>query len=82
MKRMVPKDAYEATETKINSFKAGYGTVLYFEDTDAIKSLEEQFALYKHMFAPFSQQSSGMFQHTVWVALEKEGLGASLQVSS
>ena len=34
LRKIVPADAYKATEAKIdNSFEAGYGTVLFFEDT-------------------------------------------------
>ncbi len=31
---------------KIDSFKAGYGTLLYFYDEDVVKGLQEQFPLY------------------------------------
>lgn len=79
LKTMVPEVNFPATETRIAGFKAGYGTILFFEDVDAIKDLEVKFATYKDRFAPWSQQSSGMFQFATWVALEKEGLGASLQ---
>lgn len=32
-------------------------------------------------FPVWSQHQTGMLQYIVWTALEKEGLGASLQVS-
>lgn len=79
LKRVVPENAFQSTEEKINSFKNGYGTVLYFEDQDIVKALQEQFSLYKDNFPIWSQQSSGMLQMVLWTALENEGFGASLQ---
>lgn len=79
LRKIVPAEAFGATEEKINSFKSGYGTVLYFEDQDVIRGLQEQFSLYKDNFPIWSQQSSGMLQMVVWTALEDEGFGASLQ---
>lgn len=79
LRKIVPEDQFEATEGKINSFKAGYGTILYFDDSAIVKGLQEQFALYKDNFPVWSQQSNGMHQYVIWTALELEGLGASLQ---
>ncbi|WP_101773300.1 nitroreductase family protein [Peptostreptococcus faecalis] len=64
---------------KIDSFRKGYGTVLYFVDTDVVTNLEEQFPLYAANFKSWSEQSSGMAQYNIWVALRELGLGASLQ---
>lgn len=79
LRRIVPEKSFKPTEQKINSFKNGYGTVLYFEDQSVVKSLQEQFATYKDNFPVWSQQSSGMLQHVIWTALQNEGYGASLQ---
>jgi predicted oxidoreductase (fatty acid repression mutant protein) len=79
LKKIVPEDQFAGTEEKINSFKNGYGTVLFFEDSAVIESLQQQFALYKDNFPIWSLQSSGMLQFSVWNALEIEGLGASFQ---
>lgn len=79
LRPMVPADAFASTEAKLDSFKAGSGTILFFEDMSIVKGLEEQFALYKDNFQPWSLQSSGMLQYIVWTALGAEGLGASLQ---
>ncbi|MBC8921368.1 nitroreductase family protein, partial [Escherichia coli] len=64
---------------KVGSFRAGYGTVLFFEDTAVIEGLQENFALYADNFPVWSEQSSGIAQHSVWVALANAGIGASLQ---
>ncbi|MGL4106826.1 nitroreductase family protein [Clostridium sp. LP20] len=79
LRKVVPADSFSSTEDKINSFKSGYGTVLFFEDNSVIESLQEQFALYKDNFPVWAQQSSGMHQFVIWTALENEGFGASLQ---
>ena len=42
----------------MNAFKSGYGTVLYFEDSEVVEELQEKFALYKENFPIWSQQSS------------------------
>jgi predicted oxidoreductase (fatty acid repression mutant protein) len=64
---------------KIDSFKAGAGTVLFFVDSEKVKSLEEKFTSYKDNFKPWAQQSNGMLQINIWSALRELGLGASLQ---
>jgi len=79
LRKMVPTDKFEPTELKIKSFKAGYGTVMFFDETKTTNSLMEKFVLYKNNFTPWAEQANGMLQHTVWVALEQEKLGASLQ---
>lgn len=79
LRELVHPEAFATTEAKINSFAAGYGTILYFEDQDVVASLQEKFPLYKDNFPNWSQQSSAMLQYNVWTALSLEGLGVSLQ---
>ena len=64
---------------KIDSFKAGYGTVLYFIDEDVVKSLQEQFALYAANFPTWAQQANGMLQFCIWTGLRELNVGANLQ---
>lgn len=79
LKSIVKKENFEQTEAKINSFKAGYGTILYFDDTNVTNSLKEQFSLYKDNFDTWAEQANGMLQFAIWTQLEAEGLGVSLQ---
>jgi predicted oxidoreductase (fatty acid repression mutant protein) len=79
LRKIVPEGSFAATDDKINSFKNGHGTLLFFEDQAIVEGLQEQFALYKDNFPIWSLQSSGMLQFTIWAALEEAGLGASLQ---
>ena len=67
------------TDAKMDSFAAGVGTVLFFEDQDVIKGLQEQFALYADNFPVWSEHSTAMAQLAVWAALAAENVGASLQ---
>lgn len=79
LRKIVPADAFASTDAKMDSFAAGAGTVLFFEDQDTIKDLQEKFALYADNFPIFSEHSSGMAQFAVWTALADVGIGASLQ---
>ena len=71
---------FTRTEAKIDtSFAAGYGTVLFFEDTAVVKKLQASFQTYKESFPVWSQQTSAMHQLVIWTMLEDAGFGASLQ---
>ncbi|MEN5081856.1 nitroreductase family protein [Bosea sp. TWI1241] len=79
LRAIVPAADFEATSKKIDSFAAGAGTVLFFEDQEPIKALQEKFALYADNFPIWSHHSAGMAQLAVWTALADVGIGASLQ---
>lgn len=80
LRKIVPVDAFKATEEKINgAFEAGYGTILFFEDQAVVEGLQKQFPLYADNFPVWSQQTSAMHQLAIWTMLEDAGLGASLQ---
>lgn len=79
LRKLVPPEKFAPTEGKINSFAAGYGTVLYFDDTSITDGFASQFAAYKDNFPVWAQQANGMLQFAIWTSLEAEGLGATLQ---
>lgn len=79
LRKVVPEANFAPTEEKLASFQSGRGTVLFFEDQDVVKGLQEQFALYADNFLVWSEQASGILQYVVWTALSDEGVGASLQ---
>jgi predicted oxidoreductase (fatty acid repression mutant protein) len=55
------------SEAKINgSFRAGAGTVLFFEDTAVIEDLQQKFALYADNFPIWSEHATGIAQFAVW----------------
>ncbi|MCD9026662.1 nitroreductase family protein [Luteimonas sp. BDR2-5] len=79
LRAVVPAEAFAPTEAKIDGFAAGIGTVLFYEDQDVIKGLQEQFPLYADNFPVWSEHASGIAQYAVWTALSEAGIGASLQ---
>lgn len=72
-------DAFEQTKSKIDSFKAGYGTILYFTDTTIVHQLENDYPSYAANFANWAEQGLGGAQQAVWTAFAEQGIGASLQ---
>ena len=79
LRKIVPASAFANTDAKISSFEAGFGTVLFYEDQDTVKALQEQFALYADNFPVWSEHSTGIAQFSVWTALSEKNIGASLQ---
>ena len=70
---------FAPTIEKLNSFRAGYGTILFFEDMSIVKNLQEQFALYADRFPVWAQQTSAMHQYAMWTELRTLNVGANLQ---
>lgn len=79
LRAMVPAENFGPTDAKINSFAAGYGTVLFYEDQTVIAKLQADFPTYHDAFPGFSANSAGMLQYVVWTMFRDAGLGASLQ---
>jgi predicted oxidoreductase (fatty acid repression mutant protein) len=79
LRDIVPEEQFGDTKEKMNSFRSGYGTVLFFIDDNVVESLQKKYTSYKDNFPVWAQHSNGMLQYVVWTSLEAEGLGASLQ---
>lgn len=79
IKTKTPEVKLPATRKKIDGFKAGYGTVLFYTHTPTVKGLQEKFPLYAENFGLWAHHSEGMIQFVIWTALESYGLGASIQ---
>ncbi|EPE09700.1 nitroreductase family protein [Ophiostoma piceae UAMH 11346] len=79
LKAIVPADSWEATAGRLAGFKAGAGSVLFFEDQTVVESFQSKFAIYADRFPGWATQSDAILQYTIWTALEAEGLGANLQ---
>lgn len=79
LRSIVPAEKFAPTERRMESFRNGYGTVLFFEEQSTVQSMQNQFPSYSDNFPVWSLESSGMLQYLVWVALEADGFGASLQ---
>lgn len=64
---------------KIESFKNGAGTILYFYDKNVVQGLQERFPMYANNFPVWANQANGMLQFTIWSGLAEIGVGANLQ---
>lgn len=69
----------KVAEEKINMFKSGYGTVLYFSDEETLKKASEDTGADVEKFEHWAAQSIGMLELNIWTALEELGLGANIQ---
>lgn len=79
LKAIVPEDQFGPTQQKMDGFRAGYGTILFFEDLSIVEGLQQQFPSYQDKFPVWSQHTNAMHQLVLWMSLEGQGLGANLQ---
>ena len=79
LRRIVSAERFPATEKKIGGFAAGRGTILFVDDQEVIRGLQEKYPTYKDTFPIWGQQANAMLQFAVWTGLAEEGYGASLQ---
>lgn len=79
LRKLVPADKFQPTSDKIDGFAAAAGSVLFFEDQDVVKGLQESFPAYADNFPVWSEHSTGIAQYAVWLALAEKGLGVNLQ---
>jgi len=73
------EETFAVAQNKINKFKAGVGTILFFEDTEIINELKETYAMYAENFSTWSNQANGMLQNNIWTVLIQANIGANLQ---
>ena len=79
LKSIVAPENFKTTSDKIEGFKAGYGTILYFDDTEVTDALIAKFTMYEENFKKWSEQQNGMLQSNIWSAFAEMSIGASLQ---
>lgn len=73
------EEKFKSTADKMAMFKAGAGTVLFFEDQAVVKGLQDQFPAYAHNFPVWAEHASAMHQYAIWNALAALDVGANLQ---
>ncbi len=73
------EERFQETEKKINSFANAYGTILYYQDQDSLKIMEEKFPDYAHNFPRWASEGDGIVLYGIWTALASVGMGASIQ---
>ena len=79
LRKVVPPENFDATAVKLDGFRAGAGTVLFFEDELVIRELQERFPLYAASFPLYAEQTNAMHQYALWTALADHDIGANLQ---
>ena len=79
LKKIVPADKFAPTKEKIDGFAAGYGTILFFEESDTVYEMQKKYATYAENFPIWAAQANGMLQFAIWTALEDLGLGVNIQ---
>ncbi|AJQ45311.1 nitroreductase [Ureaplasma diversum] len=74
-------NAYEGKVAieKINMFKAGAGTILFYYDNNVIKQMQDAFGAYADNFPVWANQTNGALQIAIWTVLRELNIGASLQ---
>ncbi|MDO5069042.1 MAG: nitroreductase family protein [Neisseria zoodegmatis] len=79
LRAIVPAEKFEPTQQKLDMFKAAAGSVLFFEDQDVVKGLQEHFPSYADNFPIWAEHADAMHQYAVWTTLAAAGIGANLQ---
>lgn len=80
LRKMVNDDEkFKSTEQKMAGFKAGAGTILFFEDRTVIKGLQDKFSAYADNFPVWAEHTNAMHQYAIWTALASVNVGANLQ---
>ena len=79
LRAIVPAEQFEPTAQKLNLFKAGAATILFFEDQNVVKGLQEQFPSYAANFPVWADHANAMTQYAVWTTLAAADVGANLQ---
>ena len=72
LEKVTPAEAFEGTKGRLASFAAGAGTILFFEDQDVVKGLQERFPLW-------SEQAHGINLYAVWLAFAEKNIGMNVQ---
>ena len=73
------EEQFAATKQKMDGFKAGAGTVMFFEDHSVIRDMQAAAPLAAEKFPMWAHQTSAMHQYVMWTALASINVGANLQ---
>ncbi|HCT74395.1 MULTISPECIES: nitroreductase family protein [Psychrobacter] len=73
------EEQFAATKQKIAGFKAGAGTVMFFEDHSVVRDMQAAAPLYADKFPIWAHQTNAMHQYVIWTALASIDVGANLQ---
>lgn len=73
------EEKFQGTKDKIAGFRAGAGTIMFFEDKGVVRNMQEAAPLYADKFPIWAHQTSAMHQYVIWTALASLNVGANLQ---
>ena len=73
------EEQYAETKQKMDGFKAGAGTILFFEDHSVVRDMQAAAPLYADKFPIWAHQTNAMHQYIIWTALASIDVGANLQ---
>ena len=79
LRKKDPPEAFARTQTKLDGFRGGNGTVLFYEDREVVERYKKDFSLYAGYFDQWSQHNNAMLQYALWLVFTEARLGASLQ---
>lgn len=72
-------EKFQSTADKLANFANGAGTVLFYEDMQAVKGLQEKFPSYADNFPVWAEHANAMLQYATWNAFSVLNVGANLQ---
>ena len=72
-------EKFASTQQKLEGFKAGAGTILFFEDHSVVRDMQAAAPLYADKFPIWAHQTNAMHQYIIWTALASIDVGANLQ---
>ncbi len=72
-------DQFAQTKQKLDGFRAGAGTIMFFEDHSVVRDMQAAAPLYADKFPIWADQTSAMHQYEIWTALASIDVGANLQ---
>lgn len=72
-------EQFASTKQKIDGFRAGAGTIMFFEDHSVVRDMQSAAPLYADKFPIWADQTSAMHQYEIWTALASIDVGANLQ---
>lgn len=72
-------EQFASTKQKLDGFRSGAGTVMFFEDHSVVRNMQAAAPLYADKFPIWAHQTSAMHQYEIWTALASIEVGANLQ---
>ncbi|WP_201538612.1 nitroreductase family protein [Psychrobacter immobilis] len=73
------EEQFASTKQKIDGFKAGAGTIMFFEDHSVVRGMQAAAPLYADKFPIWAHQTNAMHQYAIWTTLASINVGANLQ---